>query len=107
MHAACGFSGTTVIPAGEEARRLGVLPLHVLLDSFDLPRLRFITGQATHRLPRANARSYASRCSIRSSAGEFAIFAPWRCCRNTRWLRAWDKREHACNAWLAAPRYVL
>ena len=26
MHAACGFSGTTVIPAGEEAKRLGVLP---------------------------------------------------------------------------------
>ncbi|HEY4974060.1 MAG TPA: hypothetical protein VII41_10650, partial [Steroidobacteraceae bacterium] len=36
MHAACGFSGTTVIPAGEEARRLGVLPLTVLLDSFDI-----------------------------------------------------------------------
>ena len=36
MHAACGFSGTTVIPAGEEAKRLGVLPITVLLDSFDL-----------------------------------------------------------------------
>ncbi len=36
MHAACGFSGTTVIPAGEEAKRLGVLPLPVLLDSFDI-----------------------------------------------------------------------
>jgi len=36
MHAACGFSGVTVIPAGEEARRLGVLPIHVLLDSFDI-----------------------------------------------------------------------
>jgi protein ImuB len=34
MHAACGFSGVTVLPAGEEARRLGVLPLHVVLDSF-------------------------------------------------------------------------
>ena len=40
MHAACGFTGTTVIPAGEEARRLGVLPLNVLLDSFDMPRTR-------------------------------------------------------------------
>ena len=40
MHAACGFSGTTVISAGEEARGLGVLPLHVLLDSFDLPRAK-------------------------------------------------------------------
>ena len=38
MHAACGFTGTTIIPPGEEARRLGVLPLQVLLDSFDLPR---------------------------------------------------------------------
>jgi protein ImuB len=36
MHAACGFSGTTVIPAGEEAKRMGVLPLSVLLDSFDI-----------------------------------------------------------------------
>jgi protein ImuB len=36
MHAACGFSGVTVLPAGEEARRLGVLPLHVVLDSFDI-----------------------------------------------------------------------
>ena len=36
MHAACGFSGITVIPGGEEAKRLGVLPLHILLDSFDI-----------------------------------------------------------------------
>jgi protein ImuB len=36
MHAACGFSGITVILAGEEAKRLSVLPIHVLLDSFDI-----------------------------------------------------------------------
>jgi protein ImuB len=42
MHAACGFSGTTVVPAGEEAKRLGVLPITVLLDSFDIAR----SGQA-------------------------------------------------------------
>ena len=36
MHAACGFGGVTVLPAGEEARRLGVLPIAVLLDSFDI-----------------------------------------------------------------------
>jgi protein ImuB len=36
MHAACGFSGITVIPAGEKAERLGVLPIAVLLDSFDI-----------------------------------------------------------------------
>jgi protein ImuB len=38
MHAACGFNGITIILPGEEAQRLGVLPLKVLLDSFDLPR---------------------------------------------------------------------
>ncbi len=36
LHAARGFSGTTVLSAGEEAHRLGVLPLPVLLDSFDI-----------------------------------------------------------------------
>jgi protein ImuB len=36
LHAARGFSGTTVLPAGEEAHRLGVLPLPVLLDAFDI-----------------------------------------------------------------------
>ena len=46
MHAACGFTGTTVIPAGEEARRLGVLPLNVLLDSFDMPRAKKNTSSA-------------------------------------------------------------
>ena len=37
MHAACGFSGVTILASGEEAKRLGILPLNVLLDSFDLP----------------------------------------------------------------------
>ena len=36
MHAARGFTGTTIIPAGEEAHRLGVLPLRILLDAFDI-----------------------------------------------------------------------
>jgi protein ImuB len=35
-HAARGFSGITVIPAGKEAQRLGVLPLPVLLEGFDI-----------------------------------------------------------------------
>jgi protein ImuB len=34
MHAARGFAGTTIIPAGEEAHRLGVLPVQILLDAF-------------------------------------------------------------------------
>jgi protein ImuB len=37
MHAARGFSGITVIPQGKEAQRLGMLPLHVLLDAFEIP----------------------------------------------------------------------
>src|SRR5271157_794116 len=37
MHAARGFSGTTVIPSGKEAQRLGMLPLQVLLDAFEIP----------------------------------------------------------------------
>jgi protein ImuB len=36
LHAARGFSGTTVLPAGEEAHRLGMLPLQVLLDAFEI-----------------------------------------------------------------------
>ena len=36
MHAARGFSGVTVIPAGKEAQRLGMLPLPVLLEAFEL-----------------------------------------------------------------------
>jgi protein ImuB len=36
LHAARGFSGTTVIPAGEEEHRLGGLPLQVLLDAFGM-----------------------------------------------------------------------
>ncbi len=36
LHAARGFSGVTVIPAGKEAQRLGVLPLPVLLDAFQI-----------------------------------------------------------------------
>ncbi len=36
MHAACGFSGISVIPSGDEAKRLGVLPIAVLFDSFDI-----------------------------------------------------------------------
>ena len=35
-HAARGFNGVTVIPAGKEAQRLGVLPLPVLLEWFDI-----------------------------------------------------------------------
>jgi protein ImuB len=36
LHAARGFNGVTVIPSGKEAQRLGMLPLPVLLDGFDI-----------------------------------------------------------------------
>jgi|HubBroStandDraft_4_1064222.scaffolds.fasta_scaffold00841_12 protein ImuB len=49
MHAACGFSGTTVVPAGEEAKRLGVLPIAVLLDSFDIACRREVETLAATR----------------------------------------------------------
>jgi protein ImuB len=55
MHAACGFTGTTVIPAGEESRRLGVLPLNVLLDSFDMPRTRKSTSAAARECEQLRA----------------------------------------------------
>ncbi len=41
MHAARGFSGITVIPVGEEAQRLGVLPLQVLLDALEASPSKF------------------------------------------------------------------
>ena len=40
MHAARGFNGTTVISEGEEAQRLGVLPLRVLLDAFEISSVK-------------------------------------------------------------------
>ncbi len=58
MHAACGFAGVTIIPAGEEARRLGILPLNVLLDSFELSRSRkesFSGCTRKRKITRANA----------------------------------------------------
>jgi len=49
MHAARGFNGTTVIPGGKEARRLGVLPLQVLLDAFEISSQQKSGGKASER----------------------------------------------------------
>lgn len=49
LHAARGFSGTTIIPAGSEAQRLGVLPLQVLLDAFEISSQPRIGGEASHK----------------------------------------------------------
>jgi protein ImuB len=49
MHAARGFGGTTVIPSGSEAQRLGVLPLRVLLDAFEISSQKKTAGKAPER----------------------------------------------------------
>jgi protein ImuB len=36
LHAACGFSGITLIPTGEEAKYLGRLPVHALYPSIEI-----------------------------------------------------------------------
>jgi len=49
MHAARGFNGTTIIAAGQEAQHLGVLPLQVLLDGFEISAQNKAGGQASER----------------------------------------------------------
>ncbi len=49
MHAARGFHGTTVIPAGKEAQRLGVLPLQILLDGFEISGGKKTGGKSPER----------------------------------------------------------
>ncbi len=39
LHAALGFDGITVIPPGHEFQRLGVLPVQILLDAFEITSL--------------------------------------------------------------------
>ncbi len=49
LHAARGFTGTTVISAGSEAQRLAVLPLRVLLDAFDISSNQSVGGKSSER----------------------------------------------------------
>jgi protein ImuB len=65
MHAACGFTGTTLIPSGEETRRLGILPLHVLLDSFDLPRAKSAQTTSPHPFSNGRKRDGAPAAAVR------------------------------------------
>ena len=81
MHAARGFAGTTVIPVGEEAHRLGVLPVQILLDAFEISQDE---GQRKISCPKAR-KSCASRCWTHWSDGGCGISACWVCCRSTRW----------------------
>ena len=49
MHAARGFDGTTIIPAGHEAQRLGVLPVYVLLDAFAISSPQIAATKVSER----------------------------------------------------------
>ncbi len=49
MHAARGFNGTTILPAGSEAQRLGVLPLQILLDAFEISARQKSSSEAPRR----------------------------------------------------------
>ena len=49
MYAARGFKGTTAVPAGKEAQRLGGLPLEALLDRFEISSQNKAGGKAFER----------------------------------------------------------
>lgn len=49
MHAARGFAGVTVIPAGQEAQRLATLPIQMLLDTFDIISKKNGKGSTSNR----------------------------------------------------------
>ena len=44
-----GFEGITIIPAGSEAQRLGVLPIQILLDAFDISSPSKVVDKASQR----------------------------------------------------------
>jgi protein ImuB len=49
LHAARGFSGVTIFSAGKEAERLGELPIHVLLDAYEITSIGKLAGSAAQR----------------------------------------------------------
>ena len=49
MHAARGFNGTTIIPTGQEQKRLGVLPIQVLLNTFEIAAQKKAAGNASEQ----------------------------------------------------------
>jgi protein ImuB len=51
LHAARGLDGITVIPVGSEAQRLGILPVQVLLDVFEISSPSIAAGKAGEREP--------------------------------------------------------
>lgn len=67
MHAARGFAGVTVIAAGEEAQRLGELPIHVLLRE----------PLAVGLWPLAETVIKNSKCKIQNSGELQGTFDRW------------------------------
>lgn len=49
LHAARGFEGVTIIPDGSEAHRLGVLPIQILLDAFEISSAPAAGSKASER----------------------------------------------------------
>jgi protein ImuB len=49
LHAAHGFDGVTVIPDGSELQRLGVLPIQILLDAFEISSEPAARSKASER----------------------------------------------------------
>lgn len=49
MHGARGFEGITIIPAGSESQRLGVLPIQILLDAFHISSPSIVVDKASQR----------------------------------------------------------
>lgn len=74
MHAARGFDGTTIIPPGSEAQRLGVLPLQVLLDAFEISSQQPASGKSSARV-RTNTREQLLDTLERWGVRDFRMLA--------------------------------
>ncbi|MDR3747345.1 MAG: hypothetical protein P4M04_04180 [Acidobacteriota bacterium] len=65
MHAARGFSGVTVVPVGREAQRLGALPLHVLLNAFDISSQKKTSSEEERKKLREQVLDTLERWGVR------------------------------------------
>jgi len=66
LHAARGLDGITVIPAGSEAQRLGILPVQVLLDAFAISSPSIAAGKVReHDLLREQMLDTLERWGVR------------------------------------------
>jgi protein ImuB len=49
LHAARGFGGVTILSPGKETQQLGELPIHILLDAYEITSVEKIAGNAVQR----------------------------------------------------------